>query len=88
MVAGESYKAGGQWMVRNWILITQQSCELEYYVQHNESQVVQTSWAAMALMYAQLPDKTPVKRAVELVMSRQYPVSLHQQFINFLLISL
>ncbi|KAJ7747290.1 terpene synthase [Mycena metata] len=43
------------------------SCELETYVQHEESQVVQTSWAAMALMYARYPDTTPIKRAATLV---------------------
>ncbi|KAJ7045781.1 terpene synthase [Mycena alexandri] len=49
------------------------SCEEETYVQHEESQVVQTSWAAMALMYARYPDTTPIKRAVTLVRSRQLP---------------
>ncbi|KAJ7680547.1 terpenoid cyclases/protein prenyltransferase alpha-alpha toroid [Mycena polygramma] len=49
------------------------SCETETYVQHEQSQVVQTSWAAMALMYARYPDTTPIKRAVALVRSRQLP---------------
>ncbi|KAJ6594110.1 terpenoid cyclases/protein prenyltransferase alpha-alpha toroid [Mycena capillaripes] len=49
------------------------SCETETYVHHEQSQVVQTSWAAMALMYARYPDTTPIKRAVSLVRSRQLP---------------
>ncbi|KAJ6576339.1 terpene synthase [Mycena sp. CBHHK59/15] len=49
------------------------SCEQETYVHHERSQVVQTSWAAMALMYARYPDTAPIKRAVALVRSRQLP---------------
>ncbi|KAF8577070.1 terpene synthase [Ramaria rubella] len=47
------------------------SCELERYIHHERSQVVQTSWAAMALMYAHYPSHEPIERAVALVMSRQ-----------------
>ncbi|KAJ7091189.1 terpenoid cyclases/protein prenyltransferase alpha-alpha toroid [Mycena epipterygia] len=49
------------------------SCEEEVYVHHEQSQVVQTSWAAMALMYARYPDTAPIQRAVSLVRSRQLP---------------
>ncbi|KAF7798580.1 hypothetical protein EIP86_009802 [Pleurotus ostreatoroseus] len=49
------------------------SCEIGAWVEHEESQVVQTSWAAMALMYARYPDPEPIERAVKLVMSRQLP---------------
>ncbi|KAJ7268763.1 terpene synthase [Mycena haematopus] len=49
------------------------SCEEETYVHHEKSQVVQTSWAAMALMYARYPYTAPIKRAVSLVRSRQLP---------------
>jgi hypothetical protein len=38
--------------------------------------MAQTSWAAMALMYACYPDKAPIKRAVEQVMSKQLKVSM------------
>ncbi len=38
--------------------------------------MAQTSWAAMALMYARYPDKTPVERAVRKVLSCQLPVSI------------
>ncbi|KAJ7902068.1 terpenoid cyclases/protein prenyltransferase alpha-alpha toroid [Mycena olivaceomarginata] len=47
--------------------------EEETYVHHEKSQVVQTSWAAMALMYARYPDTAPIKRAVSLVRLRQSP---------------
>ncbi|TFK45957.1 terpene synthase [Heliocybe sulcata] len=47
------------------------SCEWERWVEHKRTQVVQTAWAAMALMYAQYPDPVPIERAVKLVMSRQ-----------------
>ena len=36
--------------------------------------MVQTCWAAMALMYAEYPHAEPIERAVKLVMSRQRPV--------------
>ncbi|GJE91138.1 terpene cyclase/mutase family protein [Phanerochaete sordida] len=49
------------------------SCELRTWVEHAESQVVQTAWAAMALMYARYPHAEPIERAVRLVMARQRP---------------
>ncbi|KAJ7772565.1 terpenoid cyclases/protein prenyltransferase alpha-alpha toroid [Mycena maculata] len=49
------------------------SCEEERYIHHEHSQVVQTSWAAMALMYGRYPDTAPIGRAVSLVRSRQLP---------------
>ena len=45
------------------------------WVEHEQTQVVQTCWAAMALMYAKYPHPEPIERAVKLVMSRQRPVS-------------
>nr|APO20484.1 lanosterol synthase [Ganoderma lucidum] len=54
---GESYKA----------------CEVIEWVEHKDTQVVQTCWAAMALMYAKYPHPEPIERAVKLVMSRQRP---------------
>jgi hypothetical protein len=51
-----------------------QTCEACAWVEHDNTQVVQTSWAAMALMYAKYPNTEPIKRAVALVMSRQLPV--------------
>ncbi|KAF8597566.1 terpene synthase [Ceratobasidium sp. AG-I] len=47
------------------------SCVKGVYLQHEMSQVVQTSWAALALMYAEYPHREPIERAVRLVMNRQ-----------------
>lgn len=47
------------------------SCEQGVWVDHAESQVVQTCWAALSLMYARYPNPKPVEQAVKLVMSRQ-----------------
>ncbi|EGN92185.1 hypothetical protein SERLA73DRAFT_99556 [Serpula lacrymans var. lacrymans S7.3] len=49
------------------------SCEKVMWIEHANSQVVQTCWAAMALMYASYPDPEPIEKAVKLVMSRQLP---------------
>ncbi|KAI6125392.1 terpenoid cyclases/protein prenyltransferase alpha-alpha toroid [Pisolithus croceorrhizus] len=49
------------------------TCELASWVEHENTQVVQTCWATMALMYAGYPDPKPIERAVKLVMSRQLP---------------
>ncbi|KAF9245283.1 terpenoid cyclases/protein prenyltransferase alpha-alpha toroid [Melanogaster broomeanus] len=49
------------------------SCELCAWTEHENTQVVQTCWAAMALMYAKYPSAEPIERAVRLVMSRQLP---------------
>ena len=46
------------------------------WVEHEQTQVVQTCWATMALMYARYPHPEPIERAVKLVMSRQRPVSV------------
>lgn len=48
-----------------------QSCEQKKYIQHEQSQVVQTAWAALALMSAQYPEKEPLRRAMRLIMERQ-----------------
>ncbi|KAG0001181.1 Lanosterol synthase (Oxidosqualene--lanosterol cyclase) [Entomortierella chlamydospora] len=49
------------------------SCEQHKYVEHENSQVVQTSWALMALMAAKCPDHDAIKRGIHLIMSRQQP---------------
>ena len=60
-----------------------QACAREEWVDHPEkTQVVMTSWAAMALMYAEYPEPGPIERAVGLVMSRQLPVSLRNSCCN------
>jgi len=43
------------------------------YVQHEKSQVVQTAWAVLALIYGDYPDKAVIERACRLLMSRQQP---------------
>ncbi|KZT70711.1 terpene synthase [Daedalea quercina L-15889] len=47
------------------------SCETSTWVEHEQTQVVQTCWATMALIYAHYPKPEPIERAVRLVMSRQ-----------------
>jgi lanosterol synthase len=47
------------------------SCVNMEYSQHDQSQVVMTSWAILALLYAQYPEKEVIRRACRLVMSRQ-----------------
>ncbi|KAM6496850.1 Terpenoid cyclases/protein prenyltransferase alpha-alpha toroid [Amanita muscaria] len=49
------------------------SCERGEWVEHENSQIVQTCWAVMSLMYAQYPYPEPIERGVKLVMSRQLP---------------
>ncbi|PPQ66646.1 hypothetical protein CVT26_009400 [Gymnopilus dilepis] len=49
------------------------SCEQSAWIEHENSQVVQTCWAVMALMYSKYPHPEPIERAVRLVMSRQRP---------------
>ena len=44
------------------------------WVEHEKTQVVATSWAAMALMYGQYPHPEPIEQAVKMVMGRQLPV--------------
>ena len=50
-----------------------QSCVNMEYSQHEKSQVVQTAWAILALIYGQYPDKEVIRRATRLIMSRQKP---------------
>ncbi|PWY72257.1 terpene synthase [Aspergillus heteromorphus CBS 117.55] len=47
------------------------SCEVEEYVQHERSQVVNTAWACWALMHARYPFKEAVEKGLKLIMSRQ-----------------
>ncbi|TFK39425.1 terpenoid cyclases/protein prenyltransferase alpha-alpha toroid [Crucibulum laeve] len=49
------------------------SCERSEWVEHENSQVVQTCWAVMSLMYARYPHPEPIEKGVRLVMSRQRP---------------
>ncbi|RKP38319.1 putative lanosterol synthase [Dimargaris cristalligena] len=49
------------------------SCETGEYVQHEKSQVVQTAWSLLGLMAAKYPDRKPLERGIQLIMSRQQP---------------
>jgi lanosterol synthase len=51
--------------------LTRQSCVSMEYAQHPQSQVVQTSWAVLALIYGEYPDVEVIKKACGLLMSRQ-----------------
>jgi len=50
-----------------------QSCVTKQYVPHEQSQVVNTCWALLALMAADCPDPEPIRRGIQLVLSRQRP---------------
>ncbi|RYO77040.1 hypothetical protein DL764_010251 [Monosporascus ibericus] len=47
------------------------SCYERRWIQHERSQVVNTSWAVLALMHAGYPDSRPIQRGLELIQSRQ-----------------
>ncbi|MCJ1405165.1 hypothetical protein MMC11_008391 [Xylographa trunciseda] len=47
------------------------SCEVQQYVQHEKSQVVNTAWAALALMSARYPHSKNIVDGLELIRSRQ-----------------
>ncbi len=47
------------------------SCETGVYTPHEQSQVVQTAWACIALMEADFPDVRPIRKALVMVMGRQ-----------------
>lgn len=52
---GESYRSSHE---RRW-------------VDNETSQVVHTAWTCIALMYAEYPDKEPIKRGLKMIMERQ-----------------
>ncbi|KAF9181135.1 Lanosterol synthase (Oxidosqualene--lanosterol cyclase) [Haplosporangium sp. Z 767] len=49
------------------------SCEKHLYIEHENTQVVQTSWALMALMSAKCPNQKAIQRGIQMIMSRQQP---------------
>ncbi|MCJ1398857.1 Lanosterol synthase (Oxidosqualene--lanosterol cyclase) [Xylographa trunciseda] len=49
------------------------SCETGVYVQHENSQVVQTCWALLGLMEAEFPRRDVIERGIRLIMGRQKP---------------
>ncbi|KAL1917417.1 uncharacterized protein VTP21DRAFT_3810 [Calcarisporiella thermophila] len=52
---------------------TYKACETGVYHQNETSQVVNTAWAILSLMAAKYPDETPIRRGIQLIMSRQLP---------------
>lgn len=50
---------------------TYKSCETGVWSQHENTQVVQTAWVVIALLYAEYPDVEPIKKAIKLLMERQ-----------------
>ncbi|KAL4808151.1 terpene synthase [Aspergillus unguis] len=47
------------------------SCEQEEYIDHEQSQVVNTAWACLALMHARYPYKEDIEKGLKFIMSRQ-----------------
>ena len=66
---GETYMVSHQ--IRTLTSLTFQSCVTMQYAQHEKSQVVQTAWAVLALIYGEYPDKDVIKKACGLLMQRQ-----------------
>ncbi|CAG8628199.1 679_t:CDS:10, partial [Diversispora eburnea] len=66
---GETYENSESVRKGCKFLITKQ--KKDEYVQHEKSQVVNTSWALLALMYARYPYENDIRRGVMLLMSRQ-----------------
>ena len=50
-----------------------ESCITKKYVQHQTSQVINTSWALLSLMAINYPDKTVIDRGIQLLQQRQLP---------------
>jgi lanosterol synthase len=55
----EKQKDDGGWG-EDW-----ESCERREYVEHKESQVVNTAWAVLGLMAARFPDRSVIARGLE-----------------------
>ncbi|CAG8580565.1 23819_t:CDS:10 [Gigaspora margarita] len=49
------------------------SCVTETYIHHENSQVVNTAFALLALMAGKYPNEEPIRRGIQLIVSRQLP---------------
>ncbi|CAG8682749.1 11763_t:CDS:10, partial [Dentiscutata erythropus] len=49
------------------------SCNTETYIHHENSQVVNTAFALLALMAGKYPNEEPIRRGIQLIVSRQLP---------------
>ena len=50
-----------------------ESCISKQYVQHQTSQVINTSWALLSLMAMDYTDKAVIDKGIQLLVSRQLP---------------
>ncbi len=48
-----------------------ESCLKDEYIQHEESQLINTSWALLALMAAQYPDQQPIQQGIAFLLDAQ-----------------
>ncbi|RKF53282.1 Lanosterol synthase [Golovinomyces cichoracearum] len=55
------------------------SCEERRYIDHEKSQVVNTAWAVLALIYAGYPDPTPIQRGLNLILTRPQLIESRQR---------
>ncbi|CAG8527022.1 17041_t:CDS:2, partial [Racocetra fulgida] len=55
------------------------SCEEMAYIHHENSQVVNTAWALLALMAGKYPNEEPIRRGIQLIASRQLPTGEWKQ---------
>ncbi|CAG8578046.1 15768_t:CDS:10 [Cetraspora pellucida] len=55
------------------------TCEEMTYIHHENSQVVHTAWAVLALMAGKYPNEEPIRRGIQLIASRQLPTGEWKQ---------
>ncbi|CAG8720068.1 16567_t:CDS:10, partial [Racocetra persica] len=55
------------------------SCEEVAYIHHENSQVVNTACALLALMAGKYPNERPIQRGIQLIASRQFPTGEWKQ---------
>lgn len=67
------------------VLISAKSCEEGEWVEHEQTQVVQTAWAMIALIHGKYPKREAIEKGVKLITDRQLPVSFIQRaLLSFL----
>lgn len=49
------------------------ACETGEWVDHEMSQVVNTSWVVLSLLAVGYPDREPIRRGIKLIEDRQQP---------------
>ena len=58
------------------------SCEVQVYVQHEKSQVVNTAWAVLALVSARYPSKTAIIKGLEVSLDSRDNLPFSSPFFN------